>query len=102
LSDKRQALDLGLPGITKQALTNVRPYSQKPAQSNQLIRLVSAWEVAATPKNIIASFRRSGIVVRWEKARGYMVAAVTPEEVDRVQEVSLHEQIEDKMGMRFH
>jgi hypothetical protein len=39
-SDKTQAVDLGLFGITKQTLTKVRPDSQESTQSNQLIRLL--------------------------------------------------------------
>jgi hypothetical protein len=50
--DKTQALDLGLFGITKQGLPKVRPGSRKSAQSNLLIRLISSWHIAATPKNI--------------------------------------------------
>jgi hypothetical protein len=46
-SDKTQALDLGLFGITKQVLTKVRVDPEKSPQSNQLIRMLSAWHVAA-------------------------------------------------------
>jgi hypothetical protein len=49
LSDKTQALDLGLFGITKRALTKMRQDSQKSGQLNQLIQLLSAWHIAATP-----------------------------------------------------
>jgi hypothetical protein len=99
-SDKMQALDLGLFGITKQALTKVRPDPEKSPQSNQLIRMLSACHVAATPKNIVGSFRRSGIVVRCEEAmgRGCLVAAVVPGEADRAQELYVHEQEEDETG----
>jgi hypothetical protein len=83
-------------GISKQALTNVRLDSEKSAQSNQLIRMLSAWSFAATPKNIVGSFRRSGIVVRWEEDRGCLLAAVVPGEVDRAQELYVHEQEEDE------
>jgi hypothetical protein len=84
-------------GITKEALTKVRLDSEKSPQSNQLIRMPSAWHVAATPKNIVGSFRRSGIVVRWEEDRGRLLAAVVPGETDRAQELSVHEQ-EDETG----
>jgi hypothetical protein len=97
-SDKTQALDLGLFGITKQGLTKVRVDPEKSAQSNQLIRMLSAWHVAATPKNIVGSFRRSGIVVRWEEGRGCLLAAVVPGEADRAQELYVHEQEEDETG----
>jgi hypothetical protein len=85
-------------GIAKQALTKVRLDSEKSAQSNQLIRMLSAWHVAATPKNIVGSFRRSGIVVRWEEDRGCLLAAVVPGEVDRAQELDVYEQEEDETG----
>jgi hypothetical protein len=95
-SDKTQALDLGLFGITKQALTKVRPDSEKSAQTNQLIRMLSAWDVAATPRNIVGSFRRSGIVVRWQEDRGALLAEVVPQEADHAQELSLHDHEEDE------
>jgi hypothetical protein len=44
-------------------------------------------------KNIVASFQRSGIVVRWKEARGRLVATVVPEETGRAQEAHLHEQV---------
>jgi hypothetical protein len=91
-SDKTQALDLGLFGITKQAPPKERPDSEKSAQSNQLIRMLSTWHVASTPKNIVASFRRSGTVVRWDEIKGYLPATVVPDEADSAQEVYLHEQ----------
>jgi hypothetical protein len=60
--------------------------------------MLSAWHVAATPKNIVGSFRRSGIVVRWEEGRGCLVATVVPGEADRAQELYVHEQEEDETG----
>jgi hypothetical protein len=97
-SEKTQTLDLGLFGIIKQALTKLRLDSQKSAQSNELIRLLSAGHIAATPTATAASFRRSEIVVRWEEVRDCLVAVLVPEEVDHVQEVYLHEQVEDETG----
>jgi hypothetical protein len=55
-----------------------------------------AWHTAATPRNIIASFRRSGVVVRWDGNRAFLTAAVVPEEADRAQEVYLHESEDDE------
>jgi hypothetical protein len=49
-------------------------------------------------ENVVASFQRSIIVVRWEEVRGCLVAAVVHEEVDSAQEVDLHEQVEDETG----
>jgi hypothetical protein len=95
-SDNKQALDLGLLGITKQALTKVRPDPEKSAQSNQLIRMLSAWYVAATPKNIVRSFRGSRIVVRRQDDRGCLLAEVVPEEADQAQELHLHEHEADE------
>jgi hypothetical protein len=95
-SDQTQAVDLGLLGITKQALTKVRPDSEKSAQSNQLIRMLSASYVAGMRRNIVGSFRRSGMFVRWQEDRGCLFAEVVSEEADRAQELYLHEQEEDE------
>jgi hypothetical protein len=63
-----------------------------------LIRILSAWHIASTPKNIVASFRRSGIVVRWDEINGFLLATIVPEEGDRVQEVYLYKQQEEETG----
>jgi hypothetical protein len=36
--------------------------------------------------------------VRWEEARGWLLAAVVPGEADRAQELYVHEQEEDETG----
>jgi hypothetical protein len=36
--------------------------------------------------------------VRWEEARGCLLAAVVPGEADRAQELYVHEQEEDETG----
>jgi hypothetical protein len=84
-------VNLGLFGITKQALLKGRLDSEKFTQSNQLIRMPSAWHIASTPKNTVADFRRSGIAVRWDEIKGCLLATVVPEEADRAEEVYVHE-----------
>jgi hypothetical protein len=49
-------------------------------------------------KNIVASFRRPGIIMRWEEISGCPVAAVVPEETEPAQETYLHERAEDQTG----
>jgi hypothetical protein len=61
---KTQLVDFGLFGLTKQAVSKVRPGPDKTAQSSQLIRVLCASNIAATPKNIIASFGYAGLVVQ--------------------------------------
>jgi hypothetical protein len=46
---KTQPLDLGLFGLTKQAISKVRLDPDKTVQSSQLIRMFCAWHIAATP-----------------------------------------------------
>jgi hypothetical protein len=96
-SDRTHALDLGLFGITKCALAKVRSDPEKSAQSNQLIRMLCAWHTAAALRNIIASFRRSGVVVHWDGNRAFLTAAVVLEEANRAQEVCLRERGEDEV-----
>jgi hypothetical protein len=95
-SENKQALGLGLLRITTQALTKVQPDSEKSEQSNQLIRMLSAWYVVATPRNIVGSFPQSGIVVRREEGRGCLLAEVVSEDADPAQELHLHGQEENE------
>jgi hypothetical protein len=73
-SDKMQPLDFGLFGLTEQAIRKVRIDPDKTAQSNQLIRMLCAWHIAVTPKNVIGSFRRAGLVVEWNEEQEGLIA----------------------------
>jgi hypothetical protein len=95
-SDKTQPLDLGLFGLTKQALGKVRVDPDKTAQSNQFIRMLCAWHIAATAKNVIGNFRRAGLVVEWNEEQERLMAKIVIEAAERAQEVSLHEAREDE------
>jgi hypothetical protein len=86
-SDRTQPLDLGLFGLTKRSLTKVRPDPEKSMQSNQLIRMLCAWFSAATPKNIIGSFTRPGIVPWWDAETNLLMAQVIPERAGPAQEL---------------
>jgi hypothetical protein len=95
-SDNTQPLDFGLFGLTKQAVRRVRTDSEKTAQSNQLIRMLCAWHVAATPRNVIGSFRRAGLVVYWDARQERLMARVELAAVDCAREVFLHETVEEE------
>jgi hypothetical protein len=64
LSDKTQPLDLDPFGLTKRAIRRIRPNQALTKQLNQLIRLLSAWYVAATSRNIVGSFHRADLVTK--------------------------------------
>jgi hypothetical protein len=75
-SSRTQPLDLGLFGLTKRALNNMRPDSNKTAQSNQLIRVLHTLHLAGTPKNIAGSFRRAGLAVQWDMEHEHVMARI--------------------------
>jgi hypothetical protein len=95
-SDETQPLDLGVFGLTRQALRRVRTNPEKTAQSNQWIRMLCAWHVAATPRNVIGRFRPAGLVVHWDAGQERLMARVKLAAADRAREVFLHETVEDE------
>jgi hypothetical protein len=78
-------------GLTKQAVRKVRIVPDRSAQSKQLIRMLCASHVAATPRNVIGSFKRAAIVVRWSAADDRLFAEIVLAAADRAQELFLHE-----------
>jgi hypothetical protein len=92
-----QRLDLGLLGLTKQAIRKVRPDPDMTAQSNQVARMLCAWHVAAMPKNAIGSFRRAGLVLRWNGEQVRLMERIELEAADRAWDVFLHEIVEEEM-----
>jgi hypothetical protein len=69
----------------------VRVDLDRTAQSDQLIRVLCAWHIAATPKNVVGSFRRAGLAVRWNGEQDTLFGGIVPAAADRVQEVFVHE-----------
>jgi hypothetical protein len=95
-SDKVQPLDLGSFGLTKQALRKVRIDPDKAAQSTHLIRMLCAWHIAAIPKNVMGSFRRTGLFMERNEEQERPMAKIVIEAADRAQEVFFHEAREDE------
>ena len=62
-----QPLDLVLFGAFKNKIKNTVMISPMTAQSNQIITMFSAFQSASTISNVIASFKRSGIISKTTK-----------------------------------
>jgi hypothetical protein len=62
----------------KQAVSNVRPNSDKIAQSNQPIRMLCALHTAAMPKNIAGSFKGAGLAVQLDMEHEHFMARINP------------------------
>jgi hypothetical protein len=56
--------------------------------------MLCVWNIAATPKNIVGSFRRASVVVQWDMEHEYLMAIIMSELADRVEELLLHECVE--------
>ena len=60
-SDQTQALDVGLFGNMKSAQSRIHPPSDMTRQSQQIIRMISAFQASCHPLAITSAFRRAGI-----------------------------------------
>ena len=60
-SDQTQACDLGIFGNMKAAQSRIHPPSGMSLQSQQLYRMISAYDAIAFPGNVTAAFRRAGV-----------------------------------------
>jgi hypothetical protein len=58
--------------------------------------MLCAWKMAATPRNVIGSFRGAEIIVRWDETRESLVSEVALEASDRGHGVFLHEILEQE------
>ena len=75
-SDQLQPCDLGLFGNQKRWQANISVDKTLNIQTRQVIRILDALRMAATPKNIAGAFRKSGIVNIYDASSGRLVARV--------------------------
>lgn len=75
-SDQLQPCDLGLFGNQKRWQANISVDKTLNIQTRQVIRILDALRMAATPKNIVGAFRKSGIVNTYDASSGRLVARV--------------------------
>jgi hypothetical protein len=61
-SHQTQPLDLSSFGLQKRELSVIRLLKMLRSQTNQLVRILSSLEKAATPLNVIGTFRRAEII----------------------------------------
>ena len=84
MSDQLQPCDLGLFGNQKRWQPNISVDKTFNIQTRQVIRILDALRMAATPKNIVGAFRKSGIVNTYEVHWGRLIARVDRQCATRV------------------
>ena len=66
-SDQLQPLDLGIFGIQKRWQTNITVESSLNCQTKQIIKICDSYRMATTHKNVVAAFKRAGLVTRLDE-----------------------------------
>ena len=75
-SDQLQPCDLGLFANQKRWQGNISLPKGMSKQTKQAIKVLDSLRIAATPKNIIGAFHKSGIVNRYDPKTGRLMAWV--------------------------
>ena len=65
-SDQIQVLDLGIFGVMKQRMAQIKTDVHLSHLSRQVVKSYNAWQIATLPSNISGAFRRAGIHVEWK------------------------------------
>lgn len=73
-SDQTQFLDLLIFSLQKRDLQQLKIKNNFNWQTKQVMRILDSWKRVTTPKNVIASFRRGGIIVNWSHEKERLVA----------------------------
>jgi hypothetical protein len=71
-----QPLDVAMFAIHKSAIGRVRPAQWMNAQTAQITKILGAWQVAATPPNIISAFKQTGLHANWNREHRALVMSV--------------------------
>jgi hypothetical protein len=83
-SNQLQPLDLSLFGVTKKRLVQVNGLESHKVQTRHIHKVVNCFMEAATPSNIVGTFRRAGIAVVYENEQ--LLCRVSPELASAVME----------------
>ena len=75
-SDQLQYLDLGIFAVCKLRYAQEYVYSDYSRQTRHLIKIFNGWRAATMPDNVIAAFRRGGLLVEWNERLGILMAKV--------------------------
>lgn len=78
-SDQLQPCDLGIFANQKRWQKNVSLPKRVSRQSGQVIRMLDAWQMATTAKNITNAFRKSGIDCLYDQSSMRLMAQIRPE-----------------------
>jgi hypothetical protein len=68
-----QPLDVRLFAIHKPAIHRIRSPKWMNSQTAQIMKILGAWQVAATPPNIISAFKQTGLHASWDRSHGALV-----------------------------
>jgi hypothetical protein len=85
-SNQIQPLDLSTFGITKRHIARVNRMENVNIQSTHIAQVVSSFMSAASPLNVVGTFRRAGIRMRLD-SDGRLVCIVSPEDARCLLEV---------------
>lgn len=75
-SDQTQFLDLLIFGVQKGEMQRISLRQDLNPQSRQVIKILDAWWRSTVPRNVIGSFRRGGLLVRWSTEKNRLIAFV--------------------------
>ena len=68
-SDQLQMLDLGIFGVMKLRMSQIRTSASFSTWTRQIIRMFNGWQMSTLPINVVMAFRRGGFTVEWDVAR---------------------------------
>ena len=75
-SDQLQPCDLGIFSNQKRWQSNIQTDGDLNRQTRQVIRIIDSFRMATTYKNVVSSFRKSGIIATLDEATGRLMASV--------------------------
>ena len=68
----------------------------------QAIKILDSWHKVTVPRNIIAAFRRGGLIIQWDQDQGKLIASVDRSHARSVWHFDLEEHQESPDKRRIH
>ena len=102
-SDQTQFLDLLIFALQKSEMQQMRIRNELNWQTKQVIKILDSWQRVTVPRNIIAAFRRGGLIVQWDQDQGKLIASVDRSHATAVRHFDLeeHPETHDKKRIRI-
>lgn len=91
-SDQTQFLDLLIFSLQKRELQQLNIKTDFNWQTKQVMKIIDSWKKVTTPRNVIASFRRGGVVVEWSMEMQRLIAKVDRKHAVCVQHFNVQSQ----------